>query len=182
MPTWVYVRKEENNLKMRETALRNIKNWKHVMPPSRKWKHWSEDDKKRISESNKEHWKNNPNPNLWKPMSEEQKEKISKAHLNRNFVRKQPLYKIIRWLKRYSEWRTDIFSRDNYTCQTCFTKWWKLQSHHIKSLAQIISDNKITNAIDALSCEELWDLNNGVTLCEECHKLTDNYMHKWHLK
>lgn len=29
-------------------------------------------------------------------MSEEQKEKISKAHLNRNFVRKQPLYKIIR--------------------------------------------------------------------------------------
>jgi len=24
----------------------------------------------------------------------------------------------------------------------------------------------------ALSCDELWDLNNGVTLCEDCHNLT----------
>lgn len=32
------------------------------------------------------------------------------------------------------------------------------------------------NNEDALMCEEFWNLNNGRTLCKNCHKLTDNYL------
>ena len=28
---------------------------------------------------------------------------------------------------------------------------------------------------EALECTELWDLENGRTLCVPCHKLTDTY-------
>jgi len=27
----------------------------------------------------------------------------------------------------------------------------------------------------AVNCEELWNINNGITLCKECHKKTDSY-------
>ena len=30
--------------------------------------------------------------------------------------------------------------------------------------------SKITNYKEALECEELWNLENGLTLCKECHK------------
>lgn len=155
-------------------------NWKHVLPDNR-WKPRSDETKKKLSEWNKNYWKTHPNPNLWKKMSEEQKVKISNSHLSRKFQRKQKIYCTIRWLKKYSEWRTSVFSRDDYTCKTCMVRWLKLHAHHIKSLAQIIKDNKISTWIKAMKCDELWDLNNWITLCEDCHKLTDNYMHKWHV-
>lgn len=36
----------------------------------------------------------------------------------------------------------------------------------------------ITSLIGARKCIELWDIENGITLCESCHKLTDNYAGK----
>lgn len=34
---------------------------------------------------------------------------------------------------------------------------------------------RIKNLGIGMYCKELWDLNNGKTLCKECHKLTFNY-------
>ena len=43
-------------------------------------------------------------------------------------------------------------------------------------LAHILKDNNIKIFEDAEKCNELWDINNGITLCVGCHKLTNNYL------
>lgn len=90
-----------------------------------------------------------------------------------------PLIDSIRDLTEYHQWRSDVYKRDYWTCQTCHKKGGgiEIHAHHIKSLALMIRENDITNVIEAQLCKELWDVDNGVTLCEDCHILTNNYGH-----
>lgn len=63
-----------------------------------------------------------------------------------------------------------FFERDNYTCQKCGKIGGKLNAHHKKLFSQILKDNNICNTGDAFNCDELWDIDNGITLCEVgCH-------------
>lgn len=59
----------------------------------------------------------------------------------------------------YKKWRTNIFKKDNYTCQCCGdNKGGNLRAHHLDGYDW---------------CEERrMDINNGITLCKECH---DNF-------
>jgi hypothetical protein len=73
------------------------------------------------------------------------------------------------------QWRSDVFQRDNYTCQECGIKGGNLHCHHIKQFAIILDEYNIKTLEDAINCEELWNINNGLTLCRECHRKTDTY-------
>lgn len=64
----------------------------------------------------------------------------------------------------YRLWRTKVFERDDYTCQCCKLRGVYLEPHHIQSWAQFP--------------ELRYELSNGLTLCKECHKQTDNYKGK----
>ena len=61
----------------------------------------------------------------------------------------------------YKKWRLEVFIRDNFTCQNCRAVGGYFPDNSIKSFAKY----------PALR----FDINNGITLCEDCHKLTDNY-------
>jgi hypothetical protein len=78
----------------------------------------------------------------------------------------------IRSSLKYKQWRSDVFQRDGWTCQTCGALGCKLEAHHKKKLSQILKDNNIKTIEEAMNCKELWDINNGVTLCKPCHDLT----------
>lgn len=103
--------------------------------------------------------------------------------MNRGRIReKHPMWKggiskidkSIREMPEYKLWKSNCFKRDNWTCQTCHNRGY-VTVHHIKSFASLLRINSIKTTIEALNCKDLWDENNGVTLCEFCHSLTDNY-------
>lgn len=142
------------------------------------------------------------NANKGRKISEEAKIKISKANKGRRSFFKGKTYKEIygdsygeqkkirseahkkRWIGKriisdrnskhltqweYREWRKAVFERDNYTCQKCGDRSREknrilLNAHHIKSWAKY---PKLR-----------FNINNGRTLCVDCHKKTDNYGRK----
>ncbi|HEY5586674.1 MAG TPA: HNH endonuclease [Ruminiclostridium sp.] len=58
---------------------------------------------------------------------------------------------------RYTNWRISVFERDNYKCLHCGQVGGTLNAHHIKGYAKF---------------QRLrYEINNGITLCESCHKL-----------
>lgn len=82
----------------------------------------------------------------------------------------------IRNTKKYITWRKQVFQRDNFTCQECGAKTIKgsrvyLNAHHIKQFSLLLKENNIERTKDALKCDILWELSNGITLCKECHIL-----------
>ena len=81
----------------------------------------------------------------------------------------------IRGSPNYRQWVSDVYKRDYWTCQTCNKKGGiKIEAHHIKKFLFICEENNIQTYEQAMDCKELWDINNGVTLCVDCHKLTRN--------
>jgi hypothetical protein len=91
-----------------------------------------------------------------------------KSHLWKGGV--DPLNHAIRSGFNYRQWRSDIFFRDNFTCKHCGVRGGQLHAHHIKEFYKIREENNIKTLEDAFACEELWNINNGITLCIPCHK------------
>ena len=56
----------------------------------------------------------------------------------------------------FRSWANSIKDRDNYTCQICNKHGGKLNAHHL-------------NGWNAFP-EQRFDVDNGVTLCTDCHK------------
>ena len=82
----------------------------------------------------------------------------------------------LRNINLYYEWRLKVFERDKFTCQECGdSTGGNLQAHHIIAFADLLQTYKITSTKEGLLCKQLWELSNGITLCTECHKLTDSY-------
>ena len=72
--------------------------------------------------------------------------------------------RLIRASETYKQWRSDVFSRDNWTCQGCKEVGGELNAHHIKSWKDFP--------------ELRFNVDNGITLCKKCHKLTDGYANR----
>ena len=83
-----------------------------------------------------------------------------------------PLNSAIRGCAENLNWRLDVFARDGFKCQHCKdASKRKLNAHHKKPFIQIMQENSITTLDEARACKELWDIDNGITLCKDCHEL-----------
>lgn len=71
-----------------------------------------------------------------------------------------PIHQAIRSSTEYALWRTAVFIRDNRKCVWCGSGE-KIQADHIKPFC--------------LYPELRFAIDNGRTLCKECHRTTDTY-------
>jgi len=72
-----------------------------------------------------------------------------------------PINLQIRKSLEYRLWREEVFKRDNWTCVICKQKGGKLNADHIKPFS--------------LYKELRFEITNGRTLCEKCHRETDTF-------
>ncbi len=108
--------------------------------------------------------------NKGQKFSEETRKKMSLSRIGKYAREKHPnwkggitpINKVIRRSQEYFLWRTAVFERDNYTCIWCGFKGY-VEADHIKPFAYF---PELRFAID-----------NGRTLCRDCHKKTfkENY-------
>jgi len=138
----------------------------------------SEEYKKIMKKANKEKYVNNPS--LLKNISLKLKE-YHKKHpeaLDRFKFKKgqtkgdkhwnwkggiSSLRHLLRTSAGYIKWRKSVFERDNYTCQECNERGGNKNAHHLIPFSECLS-------LDWQ--EEIFDIDNGLTLCEECHHKT----------
>lgn len=84
-----------------------------------------------------------------------------------------PLNQVVRHCIEYKQWVKDILKRDNYTCLLCHRYGGDMEiDHYPKRFKDIMAENMIKSYVEAQKCEELWDRNNGRTLCLKCHNNT----------
>lgn len=115
-----------------------------------------------------------PGTNLGKTFSPEIREKLSQAHVGLQAGPNNPSWKggitprntRIRHSQEYKAWRKAVFERDDYICQECGARSAPgmkvvLNADHIKPFAHYP--------------ELRFSLENGRTLCVECHKKTPTY-------
>ena len=98
---------------------------------------------------------NNGCPNCWKLLRIGEKAPHWNPNLTneereqgRNFLEKR-------------EWVKAVYNRDNHTCQCCNIRGGTLNAHHIDSWKEHKDDR--------------FNVDNGVTLCETCHKACHKY-------
>lgn len=83
--------------------------------------------------------------------------------------RKCSLIGCVRGGFEYQRWRNDVFTRDKFACQECGRTRCYLEAHHIDPFINIFRKHNIATYEMAKNCPELWGINNGITLCENCH-------------
>lgn len=163
----------------------------------------TEETKKKMSASrkgkqNKGTFKKGHVSRLGRPHTVATKEKMSKSHTNISEETREkmriaqtgkkgslasnwrggvtPLYSLIRNSYEMRQWRSDVFTRDGFTCQECKdTTGGNLNADHIIPFIAIIKTFNLLTLEDAMSCNRLWDINNGRTLCVPCHRKTPTY-------
>jgi len=56
----------------------------------------------------------------------------------------------------YATWRRAVYGRDDFTCQVCGKRGGAIEAHHINNFAE--------------HEDKRFDIENGATLCDPCHK------------
>jgi len=136
--------------------------------------------KEKISRANKgkhlspktEFKKNHKVPQEWREISRESGKKFAGEKSPHWQGGKTSLADRIRHSFKYRQWRSDVFTRDDFTCQDCGKRGVYVEAHHIEAFSDIIEFNDIKTREQAINCEELWNINNGFTLCKDCHNKT----------
>ena len=115
--------------------------------------------------------------------TEKFRESQSKIHREKITPKEVSLTKLMRLIRKsylYNIWRDKVHKKYNYTCQICGKRGGKLQADHNEPYLLLFKKHNIDTYEKAIACIELWNVNNGKTLCVKCHRESDTYGSKVH--
>jgi 5-methylcytosine-specific restriction endonuclease McrA len=126
-----------------------------IIPPTQSGRKWTSEQKDNLKIIRKK-----------RPNSMKRPEVVLKAQATKKKTydlrgRRTPEFGRIRKSLEYRFWRESVFKRDKYTCIWCNQIGGRLNADHIKPFAYY---PELRFAID-----------NGRTLCENCHRKTDTF-------
>lgn len=101
------------------------------------------------------------------PFTYEHRKRISDAQPNKGCNKTTTENYKARRSVEYRMWRESVYRRDNYTCQHCGQRGGRLNADHVKPFA-VFKDLR-------------YDINNGRTLCIDCHKKTPTWGKRYDL-
>lgn len=110
------------------------------------------------------------NLNYWSHNQQKAIERGAKCRAENHYNWKGGLSKLaqsIRQMTEYRKWADAVKQRDE-KCVGCGSLSG-LESHHLTGFARILQEYGINSRDAARKCQQLWDLSNGVTLCQKCH-------------
>lgn len=87
-----------------------------------------------------------------------------------------PLIRLLRSSVKYEAWRKAVLIKDGNKCLKCGTNGY-LHAHHIIHFSEMVGEFMKLNSKkdktelfkDAIDCESLWNIKNGMALCSKCH-------------
>ncbi len=85
---------------------------------------------------------------------------MAKSRVGGNYTHKRYMSTFERNTPEYKLWRLAVYKRDGFQCKKCgkkVCKGRKIQAHHILKWSEYPTLR--------------YDVNNGITLCWECHKI-----------
>lgn len=116
-------------------------------------------------------------------VSAEARVNLSKSHFGKKYPNhtgekhwnwqggKTPKIEALRQSAEYKAWRRAVYTRDDYTCQSCGAR----NGNGVK--VYLHADHIVPVCLDE---GKIFDVNNGRTLCVPCHRATDTYGSKAH--
>lgn len=75
----------------------------------------------------------------------------------------------VRASEKMKAWTLDVLKRDGFTCRFTGQRGGSLNVHHIVQLKTLFKIYNVKSFEDAMNCEALWDVDNGVTMAESFH-------------
>lgn len=148
-----------------------------------KGRKFTEEHKKKIATSNSKPHSEDRKKNISKSkkgktiISDQHREKIRLKFIGLRVGENHPMWKggisnlrnRLYQSAQYKNWRNLVYLRDNFTCQLCYSQSNRLNCHHIVTFKEIVDNYNLILYDDFLKCEILWNINNGITLCKNCH-------------
>lgn len=119
------------------------------------------ESKRKASEANKAYWAAHPEQAMARgakvrgPLSPRWKGGPKRLNLS------------VRRMTEYRRWAGAVVARDG-KCVDCGSAH-NIEADHVKGLAELLVEHRVTNRDEARQCSALWDVSNGRTLCEGCH-------------
>lgn len=81
-----------------------------------------------------------------------------------------PMLRRVRNSAAMDRWKLGVFERDEFSCRCCGQRGGRLHAHHLVLFSELITIFQIATYEEAMTCEFLWKIENGQTLCSVCHR------------